>query len=102
MLENCLSCSDCLTIHKREAVNGLGFDAKSCLLAELAGFELLAEIPVVTPTDLGALETMVCRAKEVLSILSCTGETVLCLSQLEYDGTVETHMHVHVCDSSPS
>ena len=81
-LENCLSRRDCLTIPKREAVDGPGFDVEFCLLAELAGLELLAEIPVVTPTDLGALETMVCRAIEVLSILSCTGITIFCLSQL--------------------
>ena len=72
-----------MTISKREAVDGPGFDAEFCLLAELAGLELLAEIPVVTPTDLGALETMVCLDIEVLSILSCTGITVFCLSQLE-------------------
>ena len=58
-----------MTIPKREAVDGLGFDAEFCLLAELAGLELLAEIPVVTPTDLGAPETVVCRAIEVLSKL---------------------------------
>ena len=89
-----------MTIPKREAVDGPGFDAEFCLLAELAGLELLAEIPVVTPTDLGVLETMVCRAIGALSILSCTGITIFCLSQLVYDGTVETHKHV--CDSSPS
>ena len=48
-----------MTIPKREAVDGPGFDAEFCLLAELAGLELLAEIPVVTPTDLGALETRI-------------------------------------------
>ena len=68
-----------MTIPKREAVDGPGFDAEFCLLAELAGLELLVEIPVVTPTDLGTLETMVSRAIEVLSILSCTGITVFCL-----------------------
>ena len=73
----------CLTIPKREVEDGPGFDAEFCLLAELAGLELLAEIPVVLPTDLGALKTMVCQAIEVLSILSCTGITVFCLSQLE-------------------
>ena len=57
-----------MTIPKRDAVDGPGFDAKFCLLAELAGLELLAEIPVVTPTDLGALETMVCRDYRILFI----------------------------------
>ena len=89
-----------MTIPKLEAVDGPGFDAESCLLAEQVGLELLAEIPVVTPTDLGALETMVCRAIEVLSILICTGITVFCLSQLENDGKVETPRRV--CDSRPS
>ena len=72
-----------MTIPKREVVDDPGFDAEFCLLAEQADLALLAEIPVVTPTDLGALETMVCRAIKVLSILFCTGISVFCLSQFE-------------------
>ena len=82
-LENCLSRRDCLTIPKHEVVDDPGFDAEFCLLAEQADLALLAEIPVVTPTDLGALETMVCRAIKELSILFCTGISVFCLSQFE-------------------
>ena len=73
-----------MTIPKREAVDGPGFDAEFCLLAELAGLELPAEIPVVTPTDLGALKTMVCRAIDLVCYFLI--QRPLCGDRFVYSG----------------